>query len=226
MTQALLFFVKYPEPGKVKTRLARDIGDENAAQLYELFIRDLAIKIKKLPVDTIVCFDPPEFEEEFRRLICGFPVYLPQRGSGLGMRLISCFQGAFDLGFTRVNVIGSDSPDLSPEIIMEAFDALGRNGFCIGPTLDGGYYLIGFSSHIFQKEFFEKIPWSTDRVFERTLTLVSDFGLKSHLLPYWSDVDSFPDLQSLYNQNLFTEFNSSGTMRWLREYFKSQATLV
>lgn len=192
----ILYFVKYPEPGKVKTRLAKALGDEAACQAY----RDLAEAnfriIESLAaegIENVVAFDPPDKEREIREWLPA-PCYFPQQGKDLGERLHSAFQDAFDQGAKMALVLGSDTLGLNQELILEAFDALENFDVVLGPAKDGGYYLIGLSSP--QPFLFQNIPWSTSDVFSTTLAKVKENGLSYYLLPELDDLDEIKNLET------------------------------
>ena len=146
MMNALLYFVKYPEPGMVKTRLAKVVGDHHAAQVYrELTETNLGI-LNSLPsgfVKVIIAFDPFKNEEAIRSWLPGPYEYVAQKGSELGARLQNAFQFAFEKGFKKVMALGSDTLGLRPDLIVKGFEALEFYDVAIGPAYDGGYYLIG-----------------------------------------------------------------------------------
>lgn len=149
--RTLLYFVKYPEPGKVKTRLARTVGAAKAAELY----RELAEKNFKLLQETAgsefslqVAYDPPESEERIQSWLAGASRFFPQKGDGLGERLRQAFDSAFREGARQVIALGSDTLGLKPELISRAFEELENYDAVLGPAKDGGYYLIGLGSRL------------------------------------------------------------------------------
>jgi len=101
---------------------------------------------------------------------------------------------AFVQGFSRAVLIGSDIPDLTVELMDEAFSSLRTNDAVIGPAFDGGYYLIGFNRDTLLSEVFEGMEWSTDTVFAETLARLKASGLKAHQLPQQRDIDTLADL--------------------------------
>jgi glycosyltransferase A (GT-A) superfamily protein (DUF2064 family) len=103
---------------------------------------------------------------------------------------------AYTMGFKRVVLIGSDIPDLSLEFIEEAFTSLKEKDAVIGPSLDGGYYLIGFKDQTFSSEVFKGIPWSTERVFEKTREILEREGRTVHFLKPLRDIDTIQDLRN------------------------------
>ena len=141
----LLYFVKYPEPGKVKTRLAKTIGSEAAARAYQGLAEGNFSVVKSLnsaTVQTNVVFDPEEKEKEIRSWLLNAADYWSQKGEDLGERLALAFQQAFDEGTKSALALGSDTLGLPPQILHRALDALNYYDAVLGPAKDGGYYLI------------------------------------------------------------------------------------
>jgi rSAM/selenodomain-associated transferase 1 len=121
---------------------------------------------------------------------------MPQRGEDLGERMKNGFVEAFAMNFKRVVLIGSDIPGLPLEFIEEAFAFIREKDSVIGPSLDGGYYLIGFNDKKFSPGVFEGIPWSTGRVFEGTMKILEREGLTVHTLKPLRDIDEIDDLRN------------------------------
>lgn len=214
----ILFFVKYPAPGKVKTRLAEQIGPDIAADLYRNFVADTLATLESLDVNFKIVFDPPDSKDQFQYWLGEKHCYTPQIGVDLGQRMKNAFPQTFDDGFDNVVVIGSDSPDLPAEYLDLAFGALETNDVTVGPSSDGGYYLIGFTKNSFLPEAFEQISWSSDKAFEQTIDILQKNKQKLFLLPQWHDVDTFTDLKSLLQRNGNSAFSKSATMCYLAKH--------
>ena len=214
--QCILFFTKWPQAGQVKTRLSKDIGAERGTRLYALFVEDLAQTLKRSDAQIICCFHPAEREEAFRRWLGSRFRYLPQEGQGLGERLEHAFVHAYSLGYDRVVVIGSDSPDLPTSLLDRALESLVRHDAVIGPSDDGGYYLIGFHVNTFCLSVFRHIEWSTEHVFEQTLRHLNETEATLQVLPQWQDVDTGRDLDRLVRRNTDTPFAASKTFGYCR----------
>ena len=214
----VLFFAKYPAAGRVKTRLAIQIGQDTAAGLYRNFVTDILVGLKKLDVDLRIVFDPPDSKDKFQKWLGKEYSYIPQSGQDLGWRMKNAFLRAFSEGFDRVVVIGSDSPDLPVEYIDLAFRVLHQNDVVIGPGSDGGYYLLGFARGSFLPEVFEEISWSSDKVFEQTVNILREHGQIIYLLPQWHDVDTPADLKSFLQRNENSSFSKSPTMCYLMKH--------
>ena len=214
----ILLFVKSPMAGKVKTRLAAEIGQEATVGLYKCFVEDLLSMIENVDSRLRLCFHPPEAMSQVQQWLGDRYSYRPQRGDDLGSRLKNAFAGAFEDGFSKVVAIGSDSPDLPEEFLREAFDELESHDAVIGPASDGGYYLIGFSEDSFVTEAFDDIAWSTSTVCDQTRTRLTAQGLKIHLLPLWHDVDRQSDLDRLVARNGNSPFRKSKTLDLIRRF--------
>ena len=214
--RCLITFVKYPEKGKVKSRLI--LGDDgHVAELYQCFIEDLLERVSSGDYRFLIAFDPPEKEKDFAELFGKDFSYMPQTGADLGMRMHNAFTSCFAEGFRSVVLIGSDSPDLPREIIEEAFESLKSCQAVIGPTYDGGYYLIGFSKDSFSEIFFEYMAWSTDSVYGQTIRRFERGGISFHVLPRWRDIDTVNDLKALLKDCEHSDFSESKTVKFLKD---------
>ncbi len=196
MSTSLIIFAKSPIPGKVKTRLTPYITPTEAAELYKAFIADIICNAHKLRCEQItIAYTPANAETAFHG-ICGQSVsYIPQKGDDLGERMKNAFKHSFNKGSTRTVIIGTDSPTLPLSYIQNAFDALKEVPITIGPTFDGGYYLIGLTEQ--NDVIFDGIDWSTSKVFGQTLTKIQAINKQLYVLPPWYDVDTLDDLEFL-----------------------------
>jgi len=208
----ILLFVKYPEPGYIKTRLASCIGADEAGELYRAFILDILSTLKIAGFPFRICFYP----EAKRALLLDWlgeeHHYVSQRGESLGERMKNGFVDAFADGNERVIIIGSDSPDLPPSILREAFDGLSIHDVVIGPSRDGGYYLIGFKKDTFLPSIFDNIPWSTPSVFSATMAILHNSALDVYMLTEWNDIDTVDDIKQLILRSSPGPFARSKTM--------------
>lgn len=192
----ILYFVKYPEPGKVKTRLAKTLGNKAACQAYrDLTEKNLEVleSLQMEGVEKVIVFDPPDRESEVKGWLPALH-YVPQQGDDLGERLISAFQIAFEQGVKAALALGSDTLGLKPELISKAFDELENYDVVLGPAKDGGYYLIGLSG--LQPLLFQGIPWSTSGVFSTTLERIKQIELSHYLLHELDDLDEIKNLET------------------------------
>jgi rSAM/selenodomain-associated transferase 1 len=214
----LLVFVKYPDKGKVKSRLSKEFGEDTVLLLYEAFVLDVLETVNKGKYRFKICFHPPSAQEKIVSWLGKSYVYMPQDGSDLGVKMKNAFASTFSEGFEKVMLIGSDIPDLPKEIIDEAFASEGEA--VIGPATDGGYYLIGFSRDTFSPRIFEGMQWSTESVFERTMEIFRKHSVKVHILPQWRDVDTPEDLRAFYERNRNTAVMHSRTMTFITKNMK------
>ena len=211
----LLLFVKLPIKGQVKTRLATRMDGDFEVELYKCFVEDIISLVDNLNVHLELCFYPPHTRVNFSKWLGGQYCFTPQVGDNLGQRLKNAFDGAFKKQFSKVVVIGSDSPDLPAHYLTESFEALEAHDTVIGPANDGGYYLIGFSKEGFIPEVFDNISWSTDSVFEQSISILKQYRRKVYHLPLWHDVDTIEDLKSLVSRTRNTTFEKSKTYSYL-----------
>ena len=207
----ILLFVKSPAVGDVKTRLSAEIGSERAAEIYKCFVFDLLSSLQNLEMPFQICFYPSDQFQYLKGWLGSKYNYLPQKGSDLGQRMKNAFINSFENDFKSVVIIGSDSPDLPPDFLHEACDALKSYDVVIGPAEDGGYYLIGFNKDAFYPNAFDTIQWSSDSVFEWTIEVLKQQQLNLYLLPPWYDIDTLEDLKTLVQRNEKTDFRKSKT---------------
>lgn len=217
LDQSILMFVKNPEEGMVKSRLASSIGDTVALDLYRCFVKDMMEMLTGAGYPFIIYFHPPYARNTIVQWLGDTHLLLPQTGENLGERMKNAFFEVFSKGYQNAILIGSDSPDLPGTLIEEAFLSLRDNGAVIGPSLDGGYYLIGFRADTFLPEVFDRMPWSTPEVFTRTVGIFQKEDFLIHILPQWRDVDTFDDLKALYVNNRGSSFAGSATMRYIEK---------
>ncbi|GAA4312571.1 TIGR04282 family arsenosugar biosynthesis glycosyltransferase [Pontixanthobacter gangjinensis] len=186
----LIIFTKNPEPGKVKTRLAKDIGDRNALEIYKTLLKHSQKQTASLNISKHVYYSN-EIPEEDLWDRGGFDKKL-QRGSDLGLRMENAFRDGFVAGFEKVLIIGTDLFDLKTAHIEDAFKALDQNDYVIGPARDGGYYLLGMKS--LNSALFRNKNWSTSTVLEDSLNDL--MGEKVELLEIQNDIDVLDDIKT------------------------------
>lgn len=194
---ALAVMIKYPQPGRVKTRLAPPLSYSQAAALYRRFIADIFTTVRGLEsVDIFTAYTPESPIKETLQMIPQGIEAFSQEGDGLGCRMYSVFKWLFEKDYKKVAIIGSDSPDLPKEYIEEAFSLLDENnGVVLGPAKDGGYYLIAMNR--LTEAPFSVINWSTATVLDETVKRLIEGGLGYRLINTWHDIDTAEDLQFL-----------------------------
>lgn len=193
-------FAKYWEPGKVKTRLAATLGSQSASEVYRLFVWTLVERFRRCADSRVLCFTPLEQAKAFAALAGADWIARPQVAGDLGARIRSFFDDCFREGAERVVLIGSDSPTIPSEYIESAFCLLRETDVVLGPTEDGGYYLVGASRDV--AGIFRNIDWSTARVWEQTVSRLGELQLSYQSLPQWYDVDELTDLERLRDELL------------------------
>ncbi|MCB9350976.1 MAG: TIGR04282 family arsenosugar biosynthesis glycosyltransferase [Lewinellaceae bacterium] len=186
--KALILFIRNPEKGKVKTRLAQGVGDEQALRIYEALLEHtrrqaLAVEARRL----LFYSESINRNDEWREP--GFEKYL-QEGEGLGERMSHSFEIALRQARAAL-IVGSDIAQLSARIIEDAFRQLQTHDFVIGPAVDGGYYLLGMKAPT--PTLFEGIEWSTPTVFVETVAIIEGMGKTYALAPELSDIDYAED---------------------------------
>jgi len=203
---ALGIMTKAPQAGKVKTRLVPPLTLEEAAELNSCFLRDLAGSISQACLESsaqgVGVYTPLGSETLYESILPKHFFLIPQHGHNFGERLISAAEDLFKVGFESVCLINSDSPTVPASSFVEAANELAKASECIvlGPSDDGGYYLIGLKR--LEKGLFEEIDWSTERVFDQTKQHASKIGVEVHQLPYGFDVDDRATLARLCEELL------------------------
>ncbi|WP_418262413.1 TIGR04282 family arsenosugar biosynthesis glycosyltransferase [Flavobacterium faecale] len=189
MNNALIIFTRNPELGKVKTRLAKSIGNEKALQVYKDLLQHTMEQTISLDCDKYVFYDTEIIENDIwdnkhfhKRL---------QTDGDLGMKMQAAFESLFDQGYQKCVIIGSDLFDLETEIINQAFNSLEKKKIIIGPSEDGGYYLLGLKK--IKKSLFKNKKWGTASIMADTL---SDLNIANiYFLKTLNDIDTFEDLK-------------------------------
>jgi rSAM/selenodomain-associated transferase 1 len=194
---AVAIMAKAPRPGEVKTRLCPPLVAAEAAALYRCFLLDKIAAVRALGnTRPVIAYWPEEAGAEFTALAPDFAL-VPQRGADLGARLHATLGGLLVEGHPAAIAVDSDTPNLPRDFLQQAVDSLTRReaDVVLGPTEDGGYYLIGVRQA--HAALFENVPWSTAAVLEVTLGKAAGAGLRTLRLPTWFDIDTPDDLRRL-----------------------------
>jgi rSAM/selenodomain-associated transferase 1 len=198
LTNRLIIFTRYPEPGKTKTRLIPALGSEGAADLQRQMTETTLSVSRRFMVENDTSLEvryeggDPSLMQDW----LGRDLAFCRQGSGdLGEKMIRAFDEAFAVGSSRVMIIGSDCPDLSPEILAAGFAALADHDLVLGPASDGGYYLIGLSAPC--TPLFRGCPWGTEQLLTETMAAAEREAITFHLLEELKDVDRPEDLVDL-----------------------------
>ena len=194
-TAALVIFIRFPHPGKVKSRLTRMLGPEKATVLYQLCAQKIIRELDGLPgeVNKYLSYSDHRDKDKIRHWIGSRFRLIPQAEGDLGQRLEQSFRSLLEGGSGKAIIMASDVPDLSTDVVNDAVSALDNYDLVIGPCNDGGYYLIGMKRP--HSELFKGITWSTDKVLEQTLTIAGEQGLSVFSLTTLRDIDTGDDLK-------------------------------
>lgn len=188
----LIIFVKNPIKGEVKTRLASSVGDEKALEVYRKLLKITAVETAGVNAEKLVSYSKyVEEKDDFDKNIYEKSV---QKKGDLGEKMKQAFRSGFKEGFSRIVLIGSDCPEISQNLINEAFNELVEADSVIGPSDDGGYYLIGLSRFI--PEIFEDVEWSSTSVFSSTITALDGMDATYRILKKLNDIDTESDLKA------------------------------
>lgn len=183
----LAVFAKYWEPGQVKTRLAASVGEERAAAYYREFLATTLRRFESIADSRTVAFTPANRRDEFAALAGPAWELMPQGCGNLGERMRTFLEATLNRVARRVVILGADSPTLPVEYVDEAIDQLVTHSVVLGPSEDGGYYLLGVSNDV--PPIFDAMPWSEPVLCAATLARLSQYPISVHLLSKWYDVD-------------------------------------
>jgi len=190
MKSLLLIFAKNPDLGKVKTRLAKTIGDQKALGIYQALLHHTLEISASIEADKKILFTHrPESHDLIEKYQYQQDI---QIGDDLGARMGHAVKNGFEQGYQKIVLIGSDLFDVESADLVNAFEALDTYDACIGPAEDGGYYLLGLS--FWDQSLFENKDWGTDQVLAQTLNDLSSKSLL--LLDEKNDIDTIDDLKN------------------------------
>lgn len=195
MSDALIVFLKHPTPGRVKTRLAAALGAEDAAAVYRVLAEEVMRRTRSPRLRRLAFHAPDATRAEMDAWLPGEDWHV-QQGADLGERMRRAFDAAFGLGADRVAIVGTDLPELGAAEVLAATAALERAEVVLGPSRDGGYYLLALRHPA--PGLFEDVPWSTDAVLGTTLERARTLGLSVHRLEPRSDIDTPRDLRDAW----------------------------
>lgn len=191
----LIIFGRYPCVGQTKTRLIPALGPVGAAALQKrLTEKTVATAVKRLPrrgVRLVLCHDGGDTSRFEQWLGKGKLEYTPQAAGDIGRRMFIAIKQAFDQGAGRIVLIGTDIPDITSSILDQAFASLGDHDLVLGPSTDGGYWLVGMKRPV---DIFDRIAWSQADVLEKTLKIARQKRLRIDLLDPLTDLDTPADL--------------------------------
>ena len=188
-------FAKYWQPGHVKTRLAGSLGADNSAAIYRRMVETVLHRLGRVGGDHLLAYTPADRSGQFEAILPTGWRMEPQSGSDLGSRMGGYFFRRFAEGYERVLLLGTDSPDLPLAHIRTALDSLATHDVVLGPTEDGGYYLVGASRRV--PPIFGPLPWGTPDLWRATVAALGSTDLAFQALDAWYDVDQEADYHRL-----------------------------
>lgn len=212
----LIIFLKAPTPGKVKTRLQPDLTPRQSSELYRSMVEDLLSQFRgKNDFSIRIQYSPADAGEEIRDWLGDRWELRPQAPGNLGDRMYQALREAAGDGYLKMVLIGSDLPTLTKQTIQEAFARLDKHRLVLGPSDDGGYYLIALQTP--RRFIFENIPWSSDKVLKKTMNRADWAGWYFSLLNPARDIDTYQDVLHLWSE-LQTGGSSYNRFRLMRTY--------
>jgi len=217
----VVVMVKAPRAGEVKTRLVPPLSQTEAASLAACLVRDTVLNATRVAGNVLVAYSPADARITLEPILPPGLLWFEQYGANLGERLDSVAKHVFSLGFSPFVILGADSPTLPTDFVRDALSALAsaEADISLGPTEDGGYYLVGL--HGPARGLFQDIDWSTPSAYEQTAVNAARLNLRLRALPYWYDVDTPTDLRRLCDEMRSTEEAPSrapNTYRWLENH--------
>jgi rSAM/selenodomain-associated transferase 1 len=205
-------FVRLPVPGRVKTRLAHDLGDEAACDLYRAMVADIIANITACGLQIYLFHDGQDSVLMPKEWLDAAADVLRQRGDSLGERMTAAFEYLFSIGREQVILTGSDIPGIDALLLRSAIDSIEGCDVVISPALDGGYCLVASKKADFNSTIFMNIPWSTSRVLEATLDACKAGDVKYTLIKPRQDIDTLNDIKIYCRQPSVTALS---TNHWL-----------
>ncbi len=221
MPPVIIVMVKAPLPGVAKTRLCPPLSPSEAASLAMCFVQDVVKSALSVNPNLILAFTPRDGRSILEPALPAGLQWLEQQGQDLAERLLAAIAYAHHREFAPIIVLGGDSPTLPPRVIEQACQSLsaGSADVALGPTVDGGYYLVGVRKP--ELQIFQDVSWSSRNTFAHTARNVRQLNLKLLTLEQWHDVDTFADLRSLSDELLSDEnarCRAPQTFRWLKTH--------
>lgn len=229
MNRVIIIMAKVPRAGNVKTRLQPFLSPEECRTLSESFLSDAISKTQNLSEQTVIAFAPAGEKKYFGKFSIENLVLIEQTGADLGEKMSNAFEAVFSSDSNAsVLMIGTDSPSFPPVLIEQAFTALeSGTDVVLGKSADGGFYLIGLRRK--SSRLFERIEWSSPKVFEQMTRNINLLNLNLKLLLEWFDVDTPDDLRRLHEEisgSTQMQKDAAQTHRWLisnAEIFESES---
>ena len=220
MNRWLVLFAKEPKKNNVKTRLQPCLQTGSSEGIYKAFFRDVVEIARQIECENkIIAYESENNNPEFISKIAPDFKIIKQTGKDLGERMYQIFWWILHHKAHHVIIIGTDIPTLPPENLQMAFKQLSHHDIVLGPSLDGGYYLIGLKKP--HREIFTNIGWGSNQVLNQTVSKINKMHLKAAFIPRWYDVDDQDDLNRLMKELKGKQDKSIA--RWTRKYLEIQS---
>ncbi len=199
MKRCILFFLDWPQPGKVNARLAAEVGNEQAAALAKAMVEDMLDSFKWVEdADVVICFSPKERKADFQAWLGLERSYWHQRGPEHGRRVKNAFFTAFHKGYDQAVLLGGNIPDVHDDDLRQAFCHLENRQSCaLGPSEDGGYWLVGFDVRGHMDEVFLDMDWGSPTVLDQTVRRLEFDERNIGFVTKRRVIDSLDDLKSV-----------------------------
>jgi len=209
MKNALILMTRIPIEGKTKTRLMSVLSGLECAQIHMCFLKDIfkVYRCIKNDVDIYLTYTPEDSFHVIEDIVPNYINCFPQQGEDLGDRMSNAIKYVLSKNYNKVVLMGCDVPHIQPDNIMKAFNELNHNDLCLGPTLDGGYYLVGMKK-IIDEVFDNNLKWGYKTVLEGTLDLCNKSNIKVGLTDKLRDIDTKEDLMDLFNDIYNNKFEN------------------
>lgn len=188
----LIIFVKNPVPGKVKTRLANDIGYTKATEVYKKLLHYTKKVIRNINADKVIWYTDSISADDVWSDTGAIKKVQPE--GDLGIKMSQAFQSGFENGYKKIVLIGSDCLQIRPRHITDAFKNLNSCDIVTGPSRDGGYYLVGLKTWV--PQLFQNKPWSKPSLYQKTLETIHQNDLAFIELEVLNDIDTLEDLKT------------------------------
>ncbi|SDK75621.1 TIGR04282 family arsenosugar biosynthesis glycosyltransferase [Natronincola ferrireducens] len=196
--KALILMTRIPIPGKTKTRLMEILSGKQCADIHRCFLLDLFYVFSMLEkdIDIFLTYTPDDAIQIIDNILPKDIACFPQKGTKLGEKMANAIEELLRKGYKKVLLMGSDIPEIQPQHIQEAYSVLENNDICLGPTFDGGYYLVGMKK-IHREIFNDSLKWGNKSVLEGTIDIINGLGLQVGLIEKHRDIDTKEDLAAL-----------------------------
>lgn len=216
---ALILMTRIPIAGKTKTRLMDTLSGAECADLHRNFLKDLMIVFKTLKqeMDIYITYTPENSMGVIEDIIPGFINCFPQVGQNLGDRMYNAISKVSGLGYEKVILIGSDIPQIKDEDLLSSFNILDKHDIVLGPTYDGGYYLIGMKK-TYKSIFSINKKWGGKSVLESTIDIANTENLTVGLSSKYMDIDTKDDLIKFMDKYKYDNSIASNTISFVREW--------